>query len=72
MMLGIFKRMPISALLEGLLAIPAAAINARREEKNVLSSKILKRVAIDGSVLSFYRNLYYQYFLGIINRKKAK
>ena len=72
MLLGIFKRMPISALLEGSLAMPAHFLHSRREEKNVLDKKILKKITLDGSVLSFYFKLYRQYFLGIINRRKNK
>ncbi len=72
MLLGIFKRMPISALLEGLLAIPAQAIHSRREEKNVLKKDVLKKITIDGSIGRFYFNLYGQYIKGMISRRKAK
>jgi glycosyltransferase involved in cell wall biosynthesis len=70
MLLGVFKRMPLSALLEGLFALPAQVIHSRREEKNVLPRESLKKISTGKSVPRFYFELYYQYARGIFKRLK--
>lgn len=70
MLLGIFKRMPPSALLEGLLALPARVLNTRREEKNVFPKEVRKKISMGESLPGFYLKLYKSYTTGMIKRLK--